>query len=135
MERQRIFRRQPPPQVAIVLDECLLHHPIGGPRVMFMQLGRLVDLMKSETIEIRILPASTGAHPGQHGAFQIFDLPGPYPQAAYTETIAGPAFTASGDIHRFIGAYERLREAALDPDISAALITTAAREMTRVSTS
>lgn len=129
MERQRVFRKEPPPDVSIVLDECVLHRPIGGPGIMSAQLRHLADLMRSGTVELRVLPYAAGAHGGQGGAFKIFDLPGPFPQVGYAETIAGSTFVESGDIHRFVRTYERLREAAFDPGRSAELITAAAREM------
>lgn len=129
MERQRVFRKESPPEVSIVLDECVLHRPIGGPAVMTAQLHHLTDLITSGTVELRVLPHSTGAHAGQYGAFQIFDLPGPFPWVGYAETMAGPVYVESSAVDRYTCTYDRLLASALSPQDSAARIETAAEDL------
>lgn len=126
---QRVLDGERPPDVVIVLDESLLHRAIGGPEVMSAQLRHIADLMESGTIELRVLPYSTGAHGGRHGAFQIFDVPGLFPEVGYAETMIGPVFTETDGIHPFTRTYERLGEAAFGPDKSFELVTTAAEDI------
>jgi hypothetical protein len=60
--RQSILARPEPPTVIIVLDEYVLHRPIGSPEIMREQCERLLQL--SESIVIQVVPRDVGAHPG-----------------------------------------------------------------------
>lgn len=131
MERQRVLRKRHPPTVTSIIDEALLHRPIGGAETMAAQCERLLGLAEAGTVEIRVLPFAVGAHGGQQGAFQIFELPDPFPQVGYAETISGATYIESeGAVIEFVRAYDRLRKAALPADKSAALIAKAAKGWT-----
>ena len=58
----------------VVLDEAVLHRPVGGSRVMVGQLCRLLDDGQRDNIDIRVLPFHVGAHPAVAGAFVLLDL-------------------------------------------------------------
>ena len=38
MERQAVLERERPPELWVVIDEAVLHRPVGGPYVMRDQL-------------------------------------------------------------------------------------------------
>lgn len=130
VKRQDLLIRDDPPALAYVLDEALLRRPVGGPDVMRAQLHHLLDLADRPNTTVQVLPFSTGGHSGQQGAFQIFELPEPYPEVAYAETLAGSIYVESDKVDRFIRAYDQLRYAALPPDESVALISAAGKELT-----
>lgn len=44
MKRQQVLAAEQPPHLAAVLDEALLHRPVGGPETMRAQLAHLADL-------------------------------------------------------------------------------------------
>ena len=71
LDRQAILAAKNPPVVWVVLDEAVLHRPIGGPKVMADQLGNLVDMEARPNVTIGIIPATTGAHTGLLGAFAV----------------------------------------------------------------
>lgn len=136
-ERQRVLSKEDPPRVSIIVDECVLHRPIGGRDVIAGQLHHLAERAAAAgagAIELRVLPHSAGTHAVRRGAFQIFDLPEPVPAAGYIDTIAGAFYVDTG-VDRFTHAHGELHAASLSPDESARLIKTAAREMTQASTS
>lgn len=130
MERKRVLRKDSPPKLSYILDEALLHRPIGGPEIMSRQLHYLTELISAGTVEVRVLPNTIGAHCGVRGTFQLFDLPSPFPTVGYAETMAGSVYVESDGVDKFVQTYEHLRKAALAPDKSAKLIEKAAKEMT-----
>ena len=71
LERQRIFDRDDPPHVSVLLDESVLHRLIGTPQVMHDQLVRVAEMSARSHISVQVVPGSVGAHPGLAGAFMI----------------------------------------------------------------
>lgn len=129
IERQRVFRKHHPPHLSLILDEAVIHRPIGGVAVMKAQLQHLAKLAKDKIIELRILPLAVGAHGGEQGAFQIFELPSPFPRVGYAETLSGSTYIESDGVSHFVRAYDRLEQLALPPDKSVSRITQAARDL------
>lgn len=130
MDRQQLLQRADAPQISLVVDEGLVRRSIGGCDAMAEQLYQLNELGSTMNFEIHVLPHSAGAHAAHDGAFQIFELPEPYPEVAYAETLAGSIYVESEKVSRFARAYDRLQQSALPPDESAALIAAAAKELT-----
>jgi transcriptional regulator with XRE-family HTH domain len=71
MQRQRILDRDTPPQFICVLDEGVLHRPVGGPEVMAAQLRRLVVLGHRPRTLLQVVPLRRGVHSGLHGTFRL----------------------------------------------------------------
>lgn len=132
-ERQRVFAKARPPRMSIVLDECVLYRPIVEPGVMAGQLHRIIELIESGTLDLRVLPTSVWTQGERYGGFQVFDLPEPYPKVGYAETIAGPVYVESEGVDRFVRIYNELHTAALGPRESARLVEKAAGELVPVS--
>jgi hypothetical protein len=129
IKRQRVLDGEQPTKMAAVLDESVLHRPVGGGEVMREQLRHLLALGRRANIDIRVLPFRVGAHAGFDGAFMLFEMPDPYPEVAYVETLAGRLYLESPKTDRFVRAYDRLRAAALTAKESADLIEEAAKEL------
>jgi transcriptional regulator with XRE-family HTH domain len=87
MARKAIFARPDAPQLWSVVDEGVLHRPIGGTKVMHDQLEHLADVAENPQTTIQVIPASAGAHAGLLGGFIIADLDGT-PSMVYLETAA-----------------------------------------------
>jgi transcriptional regulator with XRE-family HTH domain len=87
MERQSVLERRDPPHLWCVLDEAVLHRPVGGAKVMRAQLDHLANLAGRPRTTVQVIPASAGAHAGLLGAFIIADLDGS-PSMVYLETSA-----------------------------------------------
>ncbi|MGH3318996.1 MAG: helix-turn-helix domain-containing protein [Streptosporangiaceae bacterium] len=129
MERQRVLDGDDPTRLSAVLDGSVLRRPIGGPEVMRGQLAHLLYLMGCPTVELRVLPLRVGWHAGLDGAFQLIEMPEPYPEVAYVESLAGRVYVEEPDAERFAPAYDELWKAALDSDASAALISATMKEL------
>jgi hypothetical protein len=56
-------------------------------------------------------------------------MPHPYPEVGYLENLGGKIYVESPKSEKFVRAYDRLPEAALDPRESAKLIATIAEDL------
>jgi len=129
--RQQVLdlEKEPRIQFTAVLDESALVRPVGGPAVMRDQLLHLLDLMGRSNIELRVLPIAVGWHEGFHGAFKLFELPEPFPDVAYVESLAGKLYIEQPDVERFRSAYAHLTTLAASPEESSEIINAIAEEM------
>ncbi|OIJ69580.1 helix-turn-helix domain-containing protein [Streptomyces mangrovisoli] len=122
MERQRILRRPEPPVTIVVLDEAVLHRPIGGPDVMREQLAHLLSLRDRRWTQIQVLPFAAGQHSSLVGSFNMLRFP-EHPDIVYTEDLISGHMTASPEILREAALrYAAVQAAALSVEESAALI-------------
>jgi len=87
IDRQSVLERRDPPHLWCVLDEAVLHRPVGGAKVMWAQLQHLANLAGRPRTTVQVIPASAGAHAGLLGAFIIADVDGS-PSMVYLETSA-----------------------------------------------
>jgi hypothetical protein len=71
--RQGILGGEQPPDFTFYIDEFVLRRPIGGPVVMSGQLHHLLRISVRDNINIRIIPASVGAHAGFTGACRLME--------------------------------------------------------------
>lgn len=116
------------PRLSVILDEAVLRREVGNPDVMAAQLRHLAECSSSLAVEIRVLPFRGGTLPSVYGTFEIFRMPEPFPEVAYTETLAGAVYVESPDTERFTRAYDAHRNLALDSADSAGLISATAEE-------
>ncbi|MFF7552603.1 helix-turn-helix transcriptional regulator [Streptomyces olivaceus] len=122
MERQRILERERPPLAWVVLDEAVLHRPIGGPEVMRRQLARLLEFVDHRWMHVQVLPNEAGAHASLAGSFTAMRF-GDNPDVVYTEDLISGHMTANSETIREAALrYARLQAAALSVEDSAELI-------------
>ncbi|MET7645359.1 helix-turn-helix transcriptional regulator [Streptomyces sp. NPDC005426] len=122
MERQRILERERPPLAWAILDEAVLHRPIGGHEVMRAQLLRLLEFTTNRWMRIQVLPFSAGEHSSLDGTFNLLRFDDD-PDIIYTEDLISGHMTASPDTLREASLrYAHLQAAALSVEDSAALI-------------
>ncbi|MER7346197.1 helix-turn-helix transcriptional regulator [Streptomyces aurantiacus] len=123
MERQRILGREHPPLVVVILDEAVLHRPIGGRAVMRAQLGHLLDCGNRRWVRIQVLPYSAAEHVGLDGPFNMLRFDDD-PEILYTEDMISGHMTANPETIREAALrYANLQAAALSVEDSAGLIT------------
>jgi transcriptional regulator with XRE-family HTH domain len=135
MARQELLTRPEPPEIWAVLDESVIHRPVGGPAVMHDQLRHLIEVSTRPNgmVTIQILPLSTGAHPGMSGSFVILSFQNPKdPPTIYLETATdGLYLEEPPDIERYTLRFNHLVARALGPNESRAMITGLAEQMGR----
>lgn len=128
MERQRILEQERPPLAWAVLDEAVLHRPIGGHEVMRAQLTRLLDFSTNRWMRIQVLPFAAGEHKSLDGSFNLLRFDDD-PDIIYTEDLISGHMTASPDTVREGSLrYAHLQAAALSVEESAALIARVMKE-------
>ncbi len=67
--RQQQLDDPPRTRLTILLEEQVLHRPIGGRPVMVQQLEFLTRTVERPHVDIRVLPGQWGWHPGLDGSF------------------------------------------------------------------
>lgn len=123
MERQRILEREQPPLAWAILDEAVLHRPIGGRAVMRGQLSRLLEFTEHRWMRVQVLPFKAGEHASLAGAFNLLRFEDD-PDIVYTEDVIAGHMTASPEtVREAARRYAHLQAAALSVEASAALIT------------
>ncbi|MFF0005616.1 helix-turn-helix domain-containing protein [Streptomyces tibetensis] len=122
LARQRIFDKEVPPVLWMVISEAALHQETGGAETMRDQLAHLLAFECNSRINIQVLPFSAGAHAGLQGAFNLYRFERD-PDIVYTEGYGSGHPTANPDTVRDCSLrYDHLRAAALSLKDSAELI-------------
>jgi len=76
MKRQKVLEREHPPYLWILIDQEVLENVVGGPAVMAEQLRHLIDLAEADRVCVRVVPRTSGWHPGHDGHFQVMTING-----------------------------------------------------------
>jgi transcriptional regulator with XRE-family HTH domain len=138
MARQALLTRvTSPPMLQIVLNEAILHRPIGGEKVMMRQLERLVEAAALPTVSIRVMPYHAGLHHGvMSGPFVILRFPlngtgqDTEPPIVYVEVFTGALYLDKPrEVDRYDTAFTNIWLSALDERASQELIYQVAREL------
>ncbi|MEO3812019.1 helix-turn-helix transcriptional regulator [Sphaerisporangium sp. B11E5] len=116
MTRQKILDAPDRPQLWVILDEAVLHRPVGGREVLCAQIRRLLEASEQAKITIQVLPFRLGAHPGMIGPFTVLGFPQPSDlDVVYMETIAGNMYVdEAGEVGHYATAFDHLRAEALN---------------------
>lgn len=92
MSRQNVLFRPNPPHLWAVIDEAVLHRPIGGRRVMLAQVDHLLDLTKRSNVTLQILPFRLSGYAAE-GAFTMLRFAEPeLPNLVYIEHLSGAIY-------------------------------------------
>src|SRR5690606_3212701 len=114
--RELLFSEQTP-HVWVVLDEAVLHRPVGGPAVMADQIGHLLEAGLRTQVTIQIAPFGVGAHSGLDGSFDILEFPEwdiHTPKLVHLENLASSLYQENAqEVRCYTAAFEHLRTAAL----------------------
>lgn len=131
MERQTVLAKDRPPTFWAVLDEGVLHRPVGGPHVMREQLDRLADAARRPNIVIQVIRTSAGAHDGlRGGAFVIAEFADHAPVAYQDTAVQGMIVDRTEDIGSLMVLWDTLKSEALPRAASLDLIEEAAKTCT-----
>ncbi|GLX02403.1 helix-turn-helix transcriptional regulator [Microtetraspora sp. NBRC 16547] len=121
LHRQLILTRKdpPPPILRCMIDEAVLHRPIGDPEVMREQLGHLV-MVTGPRLSVQVVPK--GMHSGLLGGFLIATVEGGA-DVLYAETaVRGITTSDREDVGTAIERFEAIRTEALPLNMSLELI-------------
>ena len=122
LARQALLDRTPAPTMSFVLEEAVLHRPLGGREVLRAQREHLLRLARQPNIELQVMPTGREDHAGSGGPLLLLRAEGE-PMAAYVEAHGlGVLHTRADTVRDLSQRYEILRAQALGPRESARLI-------------
>ncbi len=123
IRQQQVLNQADPPTIEIVMDEAVLHRPVGGLDVISEQLGRIAEIATRREVTIQILPFEVGAHPALESDFIILEFGVQAANTVYVEGLAGQIYLdRPQDVDRYLQVFERLRSVADSPKDSVARI-------------
>jgi transcriptional regulator with XRE-family HTH domain len=130
IERQVVLDRENPPLLWVLIDEGVLHRPVGGPEVMRHQVEHLTEMAARPNIVVQVISADIGAHDGVNGAFAIADF-ADAPSVVYLETaLTGMIVERRDQVDAVRVTYDGLRTEALPRAASARLLREAEKTWT-----
>ncbi|WP_308282571.1 helix-turn-helix domain-containing protein [Pseudonocardia nigra] len=131
IRQERLTSATDPLELAAIVDEAVLHRPVGGPAVMRAQLRYLIDAAGLDTVTFQVVPSGVGAHAAMGGAFTVLNFDGlGEPDMAYVEHSMGAVHIEKAqDVARARLVFDRVRSVALSPAESVALVERVAAEM------
>ncbi|MER2092849.1 MAG: helix-turn-helix transcriptional regulator [Saccharopolyspora rectivirgula] len=117
LQRQKMFTRPNAPRLWAVIDESVLHRPIGGRQVLRAQLEHLLDITALPTVTLQVLPFELG-HSAAEGAFTILRFAAPeIPDIVYLEHLCGALYLDKPeDVEVYTKASHRLAVDAQTPE-------------------
>ncbi|MCW2944424.1 MAG: hypothetical protein JWR24_1141 [Actinoallomurus sp.] len=119
--RRALLEREDGPFVWTLTDESVLTCPVGGPKVMKVQLQYLRELADLTNIIVRIIPTSSGAHLGVDGPFQVMSME--TRDVAYCGAQnGGRLIEGTGEVKELAIKFDRIGAKAASEDGSRALI-------------
>lgn len=129
--RQHLLSRNDPPQITAIIDEAVLRRQVGGAATTRTQLASLTEFASERHITVHVVPFSVGAHAALDGEFTLLEFPDPEdPPVVFQEGLFGDVFVESvEDIVRYRLAADQVREVALPPAESLAMINQIAEEV------
>ena len=119
IERQKILNDANPTMCIFVIDENALRRNVGGPEVMLEQLMHLHDSANQPNIVVKVVPTGTEYYSSL--PFMIAELDG-MKVVSIDDTLMGRVIEENGKIADVTKIWEDIREAALSPAGSLALI-------------
>ncbi|MFC8536312.1 Scr1 family TA system antitoxin-like transcriptional regulator [Streptomyces sp. NPDC057249] len=84
MQRRALLERKPRPMLSFLLEEVILHRPIGGPEVLREQIGRLREYAELPFLSLQIMPTSRQTHAALDGPMVLLETPD-HDHVAYIE--------------------------------------------------
>ncbi|NUK39051.1 helix-turn-helix domain-containing protein [Streptomyces lunaelactis] len=123
LDRQRLFERAPwPPMMNFLLEEVILHRPIGGRHVLREQIRNLRRCGELPFLGLQIIPTSREKHAGLNGPMVLLETPG-HDQLAYMEGQRVSFLVDDPDeVSVLQQKYGMLRSQALTPEESMGLL-------------
>ncbi|MFE3317618.1 helix-turn-helix domain-containing protein [Nocardia sp. NPDC059195] len=118
--RQDVLHRMDPPVVWAVIDEAVLHRPIGGREVHKAQLRYLAELSELPNVTVQVLPYAAGGHAAAGSSFSILRFGEPeLPDIVYLEQLTSALYLERRqDLAMYLSVMDQLSVQAERPDRS-----------------
>ncbi|MGH3439529.1 MAG: helix-turn-helix domain-containing protein [Sciscionella sp.] len=124
IRRQKLLGGANPPRLWAVVDESVLHRPIGGRNVMARQLDYLLEMTKQPNITVQVVPYLRSGYAAE-GAFTMLRFGEPeLPDLVYLEHLGGAFYLDKPEeIELYSRVTDRLTVDAETPDHTRQLLT------------
>lgn len=133
MARQALVTGEDPIDYWLILNEAVIERAVGSPKVMVGQVHHLLDLAALKNVTLQVLPNSAGAHAAMSSPFTILAFGNDdEPPMVYVEDVSHSYLLEKAEqLDTYNVVFNRLRAAALSPELSAELLREAANKWTR----
>jgi transcriptional regulator with XRE-family HTH domain len=123
MRRQRMLAGPRAPRLWAIIDESVLYRPLGGSKVLRVQLDRMLELTALPHIALQVVPHHKSGLAAE-GAFTLLRFAEPeLPNIAYVEHLAGALYLEKPDeIEVYSRAMDQLAVDAETPERSRQLL-------------
>ncbi|MGA5354062.1 helix-turn-helix domain-containing protein [Streptomyces thermodiastaticus] len=120
LARQVVLTREHPVSLWAIIAEGALRTRSSGDGVMREQLSRLLDRARRPNVTIQILPTDAPPHVGQMGSYSLLSFDdGADLDVVHVESLTSALYVEEAEqVAVYREAFERLRAAALPPDLS-----------------
>jgi transcriptional regulator with XRE-family HTH domain len=125
--RQKILDTPGGPILRVVLDEAVLHRPIGGHDIARGQFERL--LTPRRNVVVQVLPFLVGEHAGLDGPLTLLQFTDQVPVGYADGRSHGRLIDDPDEVRQASAAFDAILGEALSPEISADLIRAAMEEI------
>lgn len=113
LRRQSVLESPSTLRYEVLLDEGVLRLPIGGPKVSYEQIDKVLATIREHKVELRIVPFDCVVQDSNFVVLQ-FPEPGP-PPSVYVEGLADyQHFNEKEEVDRYLEEVERLKKSAFD---------------------
>jgi transcriptional regulator with XRE-family HTH domain len=132
--RQQVLTRDPPLELAVVIDESVLRRRFGDRAVMREQLEHLAASAELPNVDVRIFPLDGDYPPLATGAFSYMQFPQVHDVPLH-DIVSVEHHEGTYDLedeeqtYKYRVAFRYLLERSLDPDQSCSLISTIASDV------
>jgi transcriptional regulator with XRE-family HTH domain len=130
LQRQRVLHSTSAPKLWAVIDESVLHRPIGGRRVLREQIEHLLELTTLPHISLQVVPYALSGYAAE-GAFSMLRFSSPeLPNVVYLEHLTNAVYLDKlEEIEAYSRVFDRLMVDAETPDRSRQLLSKLREEL------
>ncbi|MEV6400247.1 helix-turn-helix transcriptional regulator [Streptomyces sp. NPDC051907] len=122
LERQKVLTRKPRPMMNFLLEESILHRPIGGRDVLRAQQQHLRRCAELPFLGLQIMPTNRATHAGLAGPMVLLETPD-HQHLAYIEGQHVSVLEDDPDqVSMYQQKYGMLRSQALSPEETMGLL-------------
>ncbi|GII60641.1 transcriptional regulator [Sphaerisporangium krabiense] len=122
LQRQALLTSTKAPMVYSLIDEGVLHRPLGGADIMGEQLAWLLKMAELPRVTIQVVPYASWSTLGLQASFTVAEQRGA-PHSAYVESAPrGLTIGNRETITELVGRFDALRAAALPQNLSLDII-------------
>lgn len=129
--RMGIFDGPSPPTFLSLIDEGVLHRPVGGPEVLTEQLRYLLDLTRHPRITLQMVPVAAGCVAGTMSAFALARLRDGSEVVSADSVLSGHVTGDHDAVRRLKQRYDSIRADAQPKNVTPQAIEDAMGKWTR----